>query len=91
MAIVTGIFNGNVRDVFSCGCKSIMAIFATAEHLTVVEPGQWPPRSFQMAVLALIGGLYMVQRWRCRFHQAATAVATGAFPGRAVKHATYVA
>jgi len=90
MAFVAGDFSGNMGDVFSgCG-KPVMAALATTERLAVVESGQRLPRGFQVAILALAGSLYVVQRQRCRLHQSATVVTTGAFPGRSVKYASYV-
>ncbi len=91
VAVLTDFSGVDVFQAFSGGADSVMAVLTVTNDLVVVNPGHGCPPCFQMAVLALVGGGYVVCWNRRCLHQPAAAMATGAFPWGTFKHTSNVA
>ena len=86
MAVLTIIATNNVAGIFTGGRTAVMTGSASALHLVVIDTPHRRPGRFEMTVLTLTGGAYMVRRYRCRFDQPGLRVTAGALPRGALKH-----
>jgi len=59
MAIITGIATGNVIDILALGNGAVVASYAGAEHLQVINPGSGCEQHHIVAILTDIGGLHV--------------------------------